>query len=450
MATAQVDSGKGKRKDTGRKNTVGGFYVDKVDGKVMRAYVKKHKLGIDTDVTDEQLAVALVLHFKENVPPAAQVRCDQCLAISSEDEDACPCCGDEGDVEADDDVAHAAAPSAPDLAEVADDADEAEDEDEEDGDDEEDEDAEDEADDDEEDEDEEDTADEPPPAAKETTPEPEVQTPPEKPKKEGAKMSTQTTTTNGAGAKKKSAAIAKTTPADGSKLTARDLDKAIADVQRLKAESVVSYFELGQKIRDINTEQLWKLRKDDEGKQRYKSFDAFVHHELKMSPQHAYNAIDCAKNYGSAEEIRELGGTSKAVLILKAAPEDREKLKEKAKAGATKRELAKDVAKSREKHGSPKKGQQAKAGTKSAAKKTAAAKTEKITVANIEGSRTIKLYKKPESMKGITWPPEKRAKSIDDQPFGRLELQPGVVQYFSVLNKDGEWVLNVQTRREES
>ena len=51
-------------------------------------------------------------------------------------------------------------------------------------------------------------------------------------------------------------------------------------------------------------------------------------------------------------------------------PEDRKKLKKKAKAGATKRQLEVEVKKSREKHGAPKADKaQAKAGAKGAAAK---------------------------------------------------------------------------------
>ena len=276
-----------------------------------------------------------------------------------------------------------------------------------------------------------------------------------------------TTTANGAangaakGSKKKNgggtvAALVQTAPAtivvEGKKQTVKDLDKAIAEVRRLGGERAASHFELGRKILEINESKLWKLRMGEDGKTPlYKSFEAFVHHELSMSPSHAYNAIECAKNYASADEIRQLGGTSNAVLILKAAPADRPRLVEKAKSGATKREMAKEVAESRKKNGPAKQSQQAKAGAR-AQEVTKAAKAkvaEKITVANITGTRTIKLYKKPESLKGLKWPPEKRAGKLGDTPFGRLELQPGVVQYFSVLQKEGELVLNIQTVRED-
>lgn len=454
--TTSTTSGGGKKKTAaaGRKNALAGFLVDKIDGDLMRAYVKKNKLkNIDVDVADEQLAVALVMHFKETVPPTEQVRCEECFAISHEEEDVCPVCGDEGEVDGDEEVstAPAAAESGP-ASVAADDADEEDEEDDEESE-EEDEDDEDEEDDAEEDEEEEDAAPEKAAAAKE---EPEVTTPPKKAtKKEAVAMKAETHVNGASTPKKKSAALAKPAAeaevADGGKKkTEKDLDNAVKEVQRLLVDSHVSYYEFAKKIFEINDKQLWKLRKTEEGKARYTSWDAFVHHELKMSPTHSYNAIECAKNYKSAEEIRELGGKTKAVLLLKAAPVDRPALAAAAKAGATKRELEKGVAESRKKHGPTKKSPQAQAGAKGAAAQKKSKSVEKISVANIEGSRTIKLYKKPETMKGLAWPPEKRAAKLGDLPFGRLELQPGVVQYFSVLQKDGELILNIQTRREES
>lgn len=443
MASTQTVSG-GKKKSSGRKNGVGGFLVDMLNREAMDAYVVKHDLaetlgGVDDDMSTEQLGVALALHFKTNVPTRDQVKCDECHSISSKTEPTCPLCGDNGEV--------ATAASTIVEAEVVSDDEEDEDADDSDGDgatDADTDDDEDDAEDGEDDEEEEDTAAQAAPVVKKTTA-----------KKKGSdKMSTQEVTN---GVSKKSSKAAKTSTAlekstVGTAVSTTALDKAVAEVIEIKSRGAHNYWELGHKLMEINKGNLWKLRVNPEtGKNKYNGFDAFCHHELNMSSNHAYNAIDVAKKYKTPEEVRALGVT-KAALLLKAAPEDRKKLTAKAKAGATKRELEKDVAASRAKNGGGKKSQQAKAGAKGGAKKgaNAAARSEKISIQSIEGVKTIKLHKKPDTLKGVVFSELPRAAKIGDQPIGRFEMGNGVVQYFAVRPSDEGWVLRVETRREDA
>lgn len=394
-----------------RKNEIGGFIVDKIEGPRIRAFVRENGLELDTDVTDETLAVALVNYFRAEVPPQKQVRCDACLAISSEDLAACPFCGDEGELEAAEEAPEAQ-PSEPVVAEA-----EAE------------------------------------VLAEEPAKPAEKPAKAQKAAKASKKAAAAAASANGSAALavvNGNGALAQTSgPA-----SEQDLDAAVKNVKRLVAEPIAKFWELGQALLDINARQLWKLRVKD-GKPAFKSWDQFVHHELGISNTYAWNAIECAKKFESAEDIRRLGGVTKAVLVLKAAEPDRKAIEEKAAAGASKRELAADVSESRKKHGSPNKSAQSRAGAKGAAAKAqkhqaSKPREERVSVASIMGSKTIKLYKQPESMKDVDWPPPKRATSIADQPFGRLEMANGLVQYFSLLKKDGELVLKIVTRREEA
>jgi hypothetical protein len=44
-----------------------------------------------------------------------------------------------------------------------------------------------------------------------------------------------------------------------------------------------------------------------------------------------------------------------------------------------------------------------------------------------------------------------RAKKIGDQPFGRHEMANGLVQTYTIIQKEtGELALKIETRREES
>lgn len=439
MASTQTDAGKGK-KGEGRKNALMGFVVGKLDADTMKAFAAENGIEINADGTPEQIAMTLAVHFKDTVLAENQVLCDNCRGVSSADLDACPFCGDEGEVDDEEAPGVAAAAPSESLIETA--PEEEDDEEmEEPGDPTP---GEDETDEDEEEAEVEAAADESDGEAEEVKATPTATT-----KKGKGKMAT-TEVTNGAG--KKGAAKGGLAKVSGG-LSTRDLDKAIAEVSRLKTEGVVAYWDLGRKVLEINEKGLWKLRTDDAGKAKYKSFDAFVHHELGMSPAHAYNAIECARGYESAEAIREIGSTSKAVLLLKAPEPARKEIAAKIKAGATKKEVESAVKESRKKHGSPKKDKaHAKAGAKSGEAKTkAAARDAKVSVTSFEGTKTIALYKKPATMKGLDLSELARAKSIGDQPFGRYEMANGLVQYFFVGKKEsGELVLKIQTVREES
>lgn len=445
----------------GKKNGIYGFLIEALDPDVMKSYITENDLSgsLPTDIEDatpQQLAVTLSAHFQEKAKKGKGdddlVKCEKCEGISTVDCDTCPFCGDAGGVE--------------DETTASEDAEE-EDEESEDEDESEDEESEDEEEDEDEDEDEgragapraeaEETADADDSADEEEEPDPKPAKKVAVKKKAAAKKTAADKkektnmgaagAVNGVSTSKKSTALAKGAAAEV--ISAKDLDKAVADLQKLKGNAAESYWELGKKLLEINEKQLWKLRVDEKGKAKYKGFDAFVFAECGMSVQHAYNAIEVAKNYDDPKEVRELG-TTKALLLLKAAPEDRPKLKEKAKAGATTREIKKDAQKSRALKGSGKKSQQAKAGAKGAAStaKKKAAVADKVSIANIEGSKTIKLFKRPDSLRGLDWAQLARAKKLADVPFGKHELANGVVQYFSVLEKDGELVLKIETRRQ--
>lgn len=498
---AQTETVKGKKEkrtaSKSRKNGIGEFFIDKIDGDVMRKFIKAESLDIDTDdMTDEQIGVAIFSHFGETTADENKVQCDNCNGISSDAYKSCPYCGAEGDVEDeveassdDEDEEKAETSSDDDTEEETESEDEeeeveasdAEDEDEEeeekpakkkasskkskavakassDDDEEEevkasDEDDEEEveaSEDEEEGEDHSDSDDE-----DESDDEEEEKVEAASPKKRGRpKGSTKkggekqmTTTEHVNGASKKSvAALATTTKGE---LTVRALDKAVAEVIRLRSDGAENYWHLGHKLAEINKKQLWKLRLDPKtGKKVYSSFEAFVLAELKMSREHAYNAIDVSQKYPDVAEVRALGQT-KAALLLKAAPQDRAKLTAKAKAGATKRELAKDVKESRAKHGSPKAGKKAQAGAKGAAARTKNldTKSEKISIATLEGSKTIKLFKKPESLRGFDPKEAVRATSLKDGPFGFFEMANGVVQYYHIFLKDGALAMKIQTTR---
>lgn len=421
-----------------RTNAIEGFLVHKLDPKVMKECAEDRELDVE-GLSPEQTALVIVGHFRKVTNPGDLMACSQCKGTSDVELDECPLCGFAGDVaegseeeldddeEDDEEVDQDAQDEEPEVvkAQVVDD----------------------------EDEDDEDAS------------SPDLEDRLEAAVAKGDKAdnktkmrkrsevvskkgSSKTMTTSGAMMNGKDAA-AMTSRIKGNKKSVADLDKAVADIVKLKAMAGLSYWHLGQKILEIYTDQLWKLREED-GKPRYKGWEAFVHAEFKMTPMNANNLMDTAKVYNEAQ-VRAFG-YSKLALTLKAAPEDRQEIVEQIEKGASKRQIEAKVQESRKRtgHKATGEGRTNKAKSKAGTASKGAARKEKISVANIEGRKTIKLFAKPDSMRGVdVMELTKRAKRLADIPFGWFELTNGVTQYFTVGEVNGELTLTVETRRAE-
>jgi hypothetical protein len=253
----------------------------------------------------------------------------------------------------------------------------------------------------------------------------------------------------------KSVAIVKddTTPASMVH-TERDLDAAIQEIQKLKGAGAVSMYLLGKRIAEVHA-GIWKLRteKDDKGKEKpkYKTFEAFCLAEIGMTPANAYSLMDVSTHY-SEEQVR-AWGTSKLDLVLKAPAAERPALEEKISKGATHREIKEEVRKIKKKTGHVREtrsasGRGGKRSTKATKPKKAA-----ITVANLIGTATVKLFRKPPSINGITT--EKidnlpRAKKVGDVPFGYEELENDVVRFYTLdTTPGGELFIRIVTKHVE-
>lgn len=260
-----------------------------------------------------------------------------------------------------------------------------------------------------------------------------------------------------------------------------DLDMRVQKIRQLKAAGATACWDLGTELNRLRDESLWMLRLNDVGtKQKWKNFEAFCHHELTMSPANAQELMRVARNY-SRDAVAEFG-TKKFLLALQAPKEDRERVEEAIKSGASKREIEKQVRKANEgrettsrvastrllggKGGSVhvveaearemklvtplKKAEAERADTgDSAAVEKAGQK--KITVANILGVQKIKLFKKASmDMKDPDPKAGTRAKRVSDQPWGWTDLANGVRQYYQLqASASGELELRVTIKRLE-
>jgi hypothetical protein len=226
--------------------------------------------------------------------------------------------------------------------------------------------------------------------------------------------------------------------------TIKDLDSAVVEVQKMKGDAAASMHLLGGKILAIYERQLWKLRTDDGGKSKYKGFDAFCAHELGMTPQNAYSLMDVSKNF-TADDVRKFG-TSKLGLLLQAPKEDQERIKKNlVEKGASKREVEREVRRTKQEKGHRREGRDGKA-RPAGEKKSAKVRRENITVAKILGRSTVKLWAKALDKAGKKVP----AKKITDLPWGEVELENGIIEQFHVQETPGgELRLVIERKRSE-
>ncbi len=372
-------------------NAITGIKVDEVDEVMVAKSLRE--VGLDADPTENKDAHATQLfgHFSEKIPDGDKVTCWRCNGLSDVNLDLCPYCGAGDEPEAKEQTQPKKVEEAPKKTASQEDV-----------------------------------------ATESTT------------KKKEATMTT---------AKKKATTLVVVDDTTPSSMihNVRELDTAVQEVQRLKGAGAVAMWELGAAIKVIYDNQLWKLRSDDAGKPKYKSTDAFCNMELGMTPQNAYKLMDLSVHF-KADDVRKFG-TAKLGLLLEAPAEDRKRIQdemEKAKKEGRKVPSFREVEKEVRKVNKTKKNK----GRESRGKKMPTGggrkKTEKtITIASVVGSNTVKLYTKATFKEDPK--DQKRAKKLADGPWGKMELENGVVQYFSIQETTaGELTLRVETKREEA
>jgi len=402
------------------------FGVDpgKVSEKILREAAEK--LGVEnaTSAPLDELIKVMVTHFRNS--GGALLKCDACGGVSTEEYDLCPYCGTGEDDTADDGAADNAAVV---ETETADD----------------------------EEMEEEPSAPEPkastkggktPPVQEEanmartaTTSTPEQEVVKEAVKEAVAKAVTKDKSKTAEEKKAEKSAIVKApAPVDAALagLTATDLNNAVQRVVELKSNTAADMWKLGEELKGIHERQLWKLRVDDSGKCRYRSFEVFCAQEIGMSGTQCYKLIDIANQFNE-DQVRKFG-TTKLGLVLQAPKEDQAELLKEAESTSS-RQLVEKVRAKREEKGVEKRDTGRKATPKSKGRAS-----EHIAIATVLGRKTIALFAKPASKKDDLKP----ATSLEDQPFGMDDLSNGVRELFSIRKTaSGELQLVIDRKRLE-
>jgi hypothetical protein len=216
-------------------------------------------------------------------------------------------------------------------------------------------------------------------------------------------------------------------------VTVQNLDEAVTDVKQLAQNAHVSAWKLGDRLKSIYDAHLWKARLADDGKtQAYKTYDQFLKAELGFGKKYAFVLMKVSGRF-TESQVQELG-PSKLHLVLEAPKEMQAELLEKAKKGASKKQLERELPRVRD----PKKTKEEKA------KRKAGGSTTQITVASILRRQTVKLFMKP-AKKGDE---PKPAKKLAEVPWGSIDLANDVRMLFQITQTPtGELRLIVDTRR---
>lgn len=242
----------------------------------------------------------------------------------------------------------------------------------------------------------------------------------------------------------KSTALAKANGTTAmTKVTTKDLDKSVAKIKAIMGRAGEACWEMGQEILVIFESGSWKARVGEDGEQLYKNWGAFTKAELGIGGSYALGCMDASKLYGK-EQLNEWG-VSKVQMLVQAPPEARAKL-EKEVAKHSKRSLGEAVKKAKAESGAGKRetGRKKMPKGKNAAERAPkpGKVAERITVASIIGSKTVKLWKR-----GQADVDGQRAETLAHEPVGYLDLENGVRMFFSVEKTDAGLVLKTTTKR---
>lgn len=135
--------------------------------------------------------------------------------------------------------------------------------------------------------------------------------------------------------------------ASGLQVAVGRLDESVERINQLRADLAGNSYDLGVELRKIHEEELWKARGHD-------SFKDFIQKELDISRAMAYRLIDITKQFD--RETFEKVGSRKLALIAGIQDADaREAALESAKAGASTRDVEREVNEAKGRKSAPEK-----------------------------------------------------------------------------------------------
>jgi hypothetical protein len=221
-----------------------------------------------------------------------------------------------------------------------------------------------------------------------------------------------------------------------------DLDKAVAVINTAMEKGAHCFSIVLLTLKRIVDTNLWKARTTDGGEPPYTSWTDFANKELDFSRTYAERLLKTANEFGSQPRLIEELGVNKLIVVLAAPKDQREKLLDKAKAGASRAKLQAITKELNE--GA---GKNPGRGKKKEEPKVEVSKDE-ITLAVLQNKRqTIPLWSPKADKKGDFTTP---AKKLDDQPHGWLVLPNGTRLTFQLLRSPNQQLKLVMTAKREA
>lgn len=239
----------------------------------------------------------------------------------------------------------------------------------------------------------------------------------------------------------------------------KELDAALERYRKAGEVYGVGSYLMGVEIAKIH-DHLWQQRLDG-GKAKYKSWAQFVQSELGISVPYANRLRTIAAKF--TKDACEKYGVKMLMIVAAAPKEDHAHLMAKADEGATTRELDEEVRKIREAKGiatvdeptdAPEaKGKRQTQKATEAAKAAAAARKKETSAAITLGLKSetfkVKMFAKPLDEK-LPHQKAERARSLEDQPYGKVECINGVTLYLAIqVTPTGEIEIRGTAKRED-
>lgn len=261
----------------------------------------------------------------------------------------------------------------------------------------------------------------------------------------------------------------------GLRYTAADLDRYVEEVRGFYVAGAAAWIVVGKKLLYADEHKIWKLREKADRHAAYTAFWQWAEREVGIPKARAYEMMKVAKTF-TVEQVEHYGKTMLSLVAsmpvemhadlltdvdagkLKTLGMKAKVQKHRAETGHVRGD---DGAKQTRTHAATAARVEKMAKAKAVNEKAETARLkraekgketpplkDKVTVASIDGTKTIKLYARPSSMRNIDWKALKRAKGISDAPFGKLELANEVTMFLSVVETNDGWKIIANTRRD--
>jgi hypothetical protein len=236
----------------------------------------------------------------------------------------------------------------------------------------------------------------------------------------------------------------------GARWTAEDLDRVVEELHQMQRDTAAGVWSLAHRYAEVHKSQIWKCRLKADGSVAYRTFEQFAEAELKVSRKYANELIKMFGLYSREDFVRI--GTTKLRVAMGAPEERREEILQQFKDGASRRDVEKQLGRGgKELEDAPdlrlkeNKDEAKPRGKPKVVQAAPAAERKTITIAAIEGRRSIPMFVKPARRGDAEHQP---ATKLTDMPWGFLDLTNDVRMWYSLFQKpDGSIVLRIDTRR---